>query len=61
MQMIRICHMKAVIALIARGNSPAKGCEQGYSALARQGYDGEVFMSSDDNQDDRDDPTTSLR
>ena len=41
--------------LAAGRNSPAKGCDQGYSALAGQGYDGEVFMSSDDNQDDRDD------
>ena len=28
--------MKAVIALMGRGNSPAKGSEQGYSALAGQ-------------------------
>ena len=43
---------------VGRGISPAKGCEQGYSALAGQGYDGEVFMSSDDNQDDRDEIVT---
>ena len=41
-----------------KGNSPAKGCEQGYSALQDRCYDEEVFMSNEDSQDDRDDIVT---
>jgi len=43
---------------LRKGNSPANGCEQGYSALQGKHYDGEVLMSSDDNQDDRDEIVT---
>jgi tetratricopeptide (TPR) repeat protein len=41
-----------------KGNSPANGCEQGYSALQGRCYDEEVFMSNEDSQDDRDDIVT---
>ena len=44
--------------LAAGKNSPANGYDQGYSALQGTHYDGEVLMSSDDNQDDRDEIVT---
>jgi hypothetical protein len=40
MQIIRICHLKAGMTTRGSRISPAKGCEQGYSALASQALRG---------------------